>query len=81
MHHAGDIVDLIYNSGVIIRYLPPYSPDLNPIEESFSMVKHDLRQNDLVLQSVADPVPLIWNSFGQITAANCQGFMRHAGYL
>ena len=71
----------VYESGSIIRYLPPRSPDLNPIEEVFAKVKHYLRQNDVVLQSVADPTPLIWKAFAQITLLDCQGFMHHAGYI
>jgi hypothetical protein len=81
LHHVQEIVDLIYNSGVIVRYLPPYSPDLNPIEECFSVVKHYIRQNDLVFQSLTNPEPLIWDAFGHLTSDFCQGFMRHAGYL
>ena len=53
-------------------YLPPWSPDLNPIEEPFSKVKHYLQENDLVLQSVTNPTPLIWEAFGQITPPDCQ---------
>ena len=71
VHHVPEVRELIYNSGVIIRYLPPYSPDLNPIEEAFARVKHHLRQNDVILQMAADPIPLIWNAFSKITADNC----------
>jgi hypothetical protein len=80
-HHVQEVVEHIYDSGAIIRYLPPYSPDFNPIEEVFAKVKHYLRQNDLVLQAVRDPSPLIWNSFGQITSCDCQAYMHHAGYI
>ena len=81
VHHAQEVVDHIYDSGVIIRFLPPYSPDLNPIEEVFAKVKHYLRQNDVVLQSVQNPSPLIWEAFGQITFSDCLGYMHHAGYI
>lgn len=81
VHHVQEIVDLIYNAGVIVRYLPPYSPDLNPIEECFAQVKHYLRQNDLVFQSLANPEPLIWDAFGQLSPDFCKGYMHHAGYL
>jgi transposase len=47
-HHVQEVVEHIYDSGAIVRYLPPYSPDLNPIEEVFAKVKHYLRQNDAV---------------------------------
>ena len=43
VHHAQEVVDHIYDSGVIIRILTPYSPDLNPIEEVFAKVKHSAR--------------------------------------
>ena len=81
VHHVQEVINHIYDSGVIIRFLPPYSSDLNPIEEVFSQVKHYLRQNHLVLQSVRDPSPIIWEAFGQITPANCIGYMHHAGYI
>ena len=38
VHHAQEVV---------IRFLPPYSTDLNPIEEVFAKVKHYSRQNDV----------------------------------
>ena len=80
-HHVQEVVEHLYNSGALIRFLPPYSPDLNPIEEVFAKVKHYLRQNDSVLQAVRDPSPLIWNAFGQITSFDCQAYMHHAGYI
>ena len=58
VHLAQEVVDHIYDSGVIIRFLPPCSPDLNPIEEVFAKVKHYSRQNDVVLQSVRVSSPL-----------------------
>ena len=81
VHHVREVINRIYNSGVLVRFLPPYSPDLNPIEEAFAKVKHFLRQNDLVLQCAADPLPLIWDAFAQITPDDCQGYMHHAGYI
>ncbi len=32
MHHANGVVDLIESTGALVHFLPPYSPDLNPIE-------------------------------------------------
>ena len=81
VHHVRNVIDRIYNSGVIVRFLPPYSPDLNPIEEAFAKVKHFLRLNEVVLKSLADPTPVILEAFGQITPHDCQGYMHHAGYL
>ena len=81
VHHVPEGTELIYNSGVIICYLPPYSPDFNYIEEAFDQVKHDLRQNNVILQTAADPVPLIWNAFLQITADNCWGYKHYNRYI
>ena len=53
--HIQEVVEHVYNSGALI--LPPYSPDLNPIEEVFAKVKHYLRQSDSVLQAGRDPRP------------------------
>lgn len=79
--HIQDVMEQIYNFGVIVHFLPPYSPDLNLIEEAFSQVKHYLRLNYLVLKSARDFTPPIWDAFGQITASDCLGYMHHAGYI
>lgn len=81
VHHVQEAIDRVYLHGTLVRFLPPYSPDLNPIEQVFAKVKHYLRDNDLVLQSVKDPSPLIFNAFGQITSADCKQYMHHAGYI
>ena len=39
IHHVEAVIDLLIAAGILIRFLPPYSPDLNPIEEAFSKVK------------------------------------------
>ena len=48
IHHAGDILKLAENMGLLIYYLPPYSPDLNPIEEAFSKVKSVLKAMKII---------------------------------
>ncbi len=50
-----EVIERVYDYGAIIRFLPPYPPDLNPIEEVFASVKHCLRQNHLILHSLQDP--------------------------
>ena len=35
IHHVDRVVRSIQNTGALIRFLPPYSPDYNPLEESF----------------------------------------------
>ena len=36
IHHVHGVAQLIQSTGALLYYLPPYSPDLNPIEEAFS---------------------------------------------
>ena len=40
VHHTQEILDLFTQMGVLLLFLPPYSPDLNPAEEMFSYVKN-----------------------------------------
>ena len=41
IHHVEPAVRLIEEHGVILHFLPPYSPDLDPIEEAFQSISHD----------------------------------------
>ena len=54
VHHVRGFVDRIRNAGVLVCFLPPYTPDLNPIEEAYAQVKDYLRRNDAVLHTAAN---------------------------
>lgn len=43
-HKNDEVRSIIEAAGAQLRYLPPYSPDLNPIEQAFSKIKHWMRQ-------------------------------------
>ena len=47
IHHCADVEATLRDIGVLVHYLPPYSPDLNPIEEAFSEVKTKLKRIEL----------------------------------
>ena len=53
VHHIYEVKDLLQQAGILVLFLPPYSPNLNPIdlEEAFNYVKCYLRKHDDVLQS------------------------------
>jgi transposase len=77
--HKRDEVRLaIEAAGAELRYLPPYSPDLNPIEQAFSKFKAMLRKH------AERTMEGLWQRIGslleQITATECQNFFQHAGY-
>jgi len=68
----------IVKAGARLVFLPPYSPDLNPIEQSFSKIKHILRKSmgrsvQAVENAIAEILPTISES-------ECQNYFRNAGY-
>ena len=48
IHHVDKVVPTIQRTGALLRFLPPYSPDYNPIEELFAKVKAFLKASELV---------------------------------
>lgn len=77
-HKSEDIRTAIEAVGAELRYLPPYSPDLNPIEQAFSKLKAHLRKHK------ERSVDSLWNRIASLldafTPQECQNFFRHAGY-
>ena len=80
IHHTAAIKELLLDAGILVFFLPPYSPDLNPIEEAFSSVKYYLKQHDELLQSITNPFPVIYSAFNSITPEKCNGWITHSGY-
>ena len=77
-HHAKAVKDLLDSSGVRYIYLPPYSPDLNPIEKLWSKVKALLRK---FKARTLDAFPnAIQNAFHSVTVSDCSGWFRFCGY-
>ena len=66
---------------IMLLYLPPYSPDQNPIEESFSTWKAYLRRHGETLQGHDDPIFILLDSLGCITSEMALNWFRHAGYI
>ena len=80
IHHVSSVKQLFNDAGILLLFLPPYSPDYNPIEELFSYVKHYLKEHDQLLQTVSDPYSIIKAAFTSITAELCQAWIGHSGY-
>ena len=55
VHHVQEIKEYFHQAGIVLLFLPPYSPDLNPMEEAFSFIKTYLRKHDNLLQVIPDP--------------------------
>ena len=77
-HKLDQVRELIEGAGAQLRYLPPYSPDLNPIEPSFAQLKAYLRK------ATARTVPSLYDGIGSsldhVTPANSGNYFRKAGY-
>ena len=50
IHHITEVKSMLEEIGVLVHFLPPYSPDFNPIEEAFSKVKSNLKTLMMVTQ-------------------------------
>ncbi|KXJ06866.1 hypothetical protein AC249_AIPGENE23909 [Exaiptasia diaphana] len=46
IHYSDDMINAVRNKGGIVIFLPPYSPDLNPIEDCFNFSKKWLQRNE-----------------------------------
>ena len=80
IHHVQEVKEVFQQAGILLFFLPPYSPDLNPIEEAFSYVKTYLREHDELLQSITNPTHVIQSAFHSITKNLCKSWINHSGY-
>ena len=65
----------------MLLYLPPYSPDLNSIEESFSTWKAYLCHHGETLQGHDDLIFILLDSLGCVTVEMAINWFQHAGYI
>ena len=77
-HRADAIRDAIAAAGCVLLFLPPYSPDFNPIEQAFSKLKAHLRKAAARTQAALETA--IADALATITAADALGWFRHCGY-
>jgi transposase len=77
-HKVDGVRQAIVRAGASILYLPPYSPDLNPIEQLFAKLKALLRK------AAARTRDELWSTMGQLLAAipstECANYLVHSGY-
>lgn len=77
-HKVSGVADLFNAANIQFRYLPPYSPDFNPIEKMWSKVKAYFRKSRLrTVNLLYEAVP---NAFGTITCSDCRGWFSASGY-
>ncbi|ESK87515.1 transposase orfb [Moniliophthora roreri MCA 2997] len=81
IHHNKALQDFLNAAEIMLLYLPPYSPDLNPIEELFSAWKAYLRCDAHLIRDANDQILTLFNSCGCITVAKARAWFQHAGYI
>lgn len=77
-HHIQAVGELLHGAGIKLLYLPPYSPDLNPIEKLWSKVKSILRK--LRVRTTDDLDAAIPFALSQVSPVDCAGWFRSAAY-
>ena len=77
-HKVAGVRDIIEAKGATILYLPPYSPDLNPIEQAFSKLKTLLRK------AMARSFEQLWKTIGKLIdlfdKQECKNYFSNSGY-
>jgi transposase len=79
VHKVPGIREAIEAAGATLRYLPPYSPDLNPIEMAFSKLKAFLRK--VAQRTIARLCRSIGIFVPTLRGQECSNYFRHAGYV
>ena len=77
-HRTQKVRELIERRGADLVLLPSYSPDLNPIEEALSKIKHLVRKEGARVREVL--VEAIGRAMAAVTPEDAVGWFAHAGY-
>ena len=77
-HKVNGVKQAVEAAGATLLYLPPYSPDFNPIEMAFSKLKAILRH--AAARTVNDLWDVIAQSLDEFTPAECRNYFAAAGY-
>lgn len=80
VHKGARINKMCHEAGIRVIYLPPYCPELNPIEMCFSVIKSHLRRSQVLVRA-PNEISSIYKATGKlITVELCEQLYRHAGY-
>jgi len=77
-HKVSSVSGLLSARGAQVRYLPPYSPDLNPMEQAIAKLKAHLRQ--AAARTVEELLIAVGGALDSFSASQCRAFFRHAHY-
>lgn len=77
-HRTARVRELIEARGTDLVFLPPYSPDMNPIEEAFSKIKQLVRKAGARTRGALDEA--VGKALSAVTAEDAAGWFAHCGY-
>lgn len=77
-HKSDKVIELVEKCGAQVIFLPPYSPELNPIEEMWSKIKTSLRKESARCMKTFKKA--IKKAYYSVTCEDIGGWFRHAGY-
>ena len=77
-HKGGRVREIVEGRGCELLYLPPYSPDLNPIEQAFSKIKGLLRRAEARTREAL--IEAMGGALAALTAQDARGIFGHCGY-
>ena len=78
LHKVAGVREAIEARGATLSYLPPYSPDFNPIEQFFSKLKAMLRK--AAATSIASLWAAVASSIKEVPPRECAAYLANAGY-
>ena len=77
-HKGGRVRELVEERGCEVLFVPPYSPDLNPIEEAFAKLKALLRKAGARTREAL--IEAMGRALDAVPARDAWGFFEHCGY-
>lgn len=77
-HKSERVRELVEARGCVLMYLPPYSPDFNPIEEAFAKVKGILRKTGARTRKAL--IEALGAAISAVTSGDARGYFEHSGY-
>lgn len=77
-HKGGRVREIVEGRGCELLYLPPYSPDLNSIEEAFSKIKGLLRKAEARAREAL--IEAMGEALSAVTGSDVRGYFAHCGY-
>ena len=77
-HKNKKVRELLEATGASILFLPPYSPDFNPIEAAWAKVKHLVRKH--AARSIASLRQAIYRAWRNVSVRDVRGWFRYCGY-